>query len=145
MNFIIISLWICLFMSQLAIKKLDGMLLNDHLVSICHYKPCEECQTDWNGSSKHCKKKDCSLYISNLPAWAPRSCVPCFLHLDMWFALGKGYDEQQPQHGLWICFIFLHIPSICHYNYIINEWLYCQQLTTEMLLSPIVQRREKRK
>lgn len=57
----------------------------------------------------------------------------------------KGYDEQQPEHGLWICFIFLHIPFICHYSYIINEWLYCQQLTTERLLSPIVQRRKKNK
>ncbi len=30
-------------------------------------------------------------------------------------------DEQQLEHGLWICFIFLNYW--CHYSYIINEWL----------------------
>lgn len=51
----------------LAIEKLDGMLLNDHLVSISHYKPYEERQANQNANSKCCRKKDNSLYISNLP------------------------------------------------------------------------------
>ncbi|KAL0190375.1 hypothetical protein M9458_013073, partial [Cirrhinus mrigala] len=47
--------------AELAIKKLDGMLLNDHLVSISHYKPYKERQADQNGNSKCCEKKDNSI------------------------------------------------------------------------------------
>ncbi|XP_058635794.1 polyadenylate-binding protein 1-like [Onychostoma macrolepis] len=53
--------------AELAIKKLDGMLLNDHLVYISHYKPYEERELQKKASSKCCQKKDNSLYISNLP------------------------------------------------------------------------------
>ncbi|KAL1265632.1 hypothetical protein QQF64_003659 [Cirrhinus molitorella] len=53
--------------AELAIKKLDGMLLNDHLVSISHHKPYKEWQVDQNANSKSCRKKDYSLYVSNLP------------------------------------------------------------------------------
>ncbi len=53
--------------AELSIKKLDGMLLNDHLVSISHYKPYEEREVEKSANSKCCKKKDNSLYISNLP------------------------------------------------------------------------------
>lgn len=49
--------------ADLAIKKLDGMLLNDHLVSISHYKSYEERQASQNENSKCCKKKDKSLHI----------------------------------------------------------------------------------
>ncbi|KAK2900787.1 hypothetical protein Q8A67_008902 [Cirrhinus molitorella] len=41
--------------AELAIKKLDGMLLNDHLVSISHYKPYK------NANSKYCEKKNNSI------------------------------------------------------------------------------------
>ncbi|KAI2663259.1 Non-homologous end-joining factor 1 [Labeo rohita] len=53
--------------AELAIKKLDGMLLNDHLVSISHHNPYKEWRVDQNVSSKSCQKKDYGLYISNLP------------------------------------------------------------------------------
>ncbi len=53
--------------AELAIKELDGMLLNDYLVSISHYKPYEERQATPNANPKCCKKKDSNLYISNLP------------------------------------------------------------------------------
>ncbi|KAL1265633.1 hypothetical protein QQF64_003660 [Cirrhinus molitorella] len=47
--------------AELAIKKLDGMLLNDHLVSISHYKPYKKRQADQNVNSECCEKKDNSI------------------------------------------------------------------------------------
>ncbi|XP_073707922.1 uncharacterized protein [Garra rufa] len=47
--------------AELAIKKLDGMLLNDHLVSINHYKPYKKQQAEQNAISKCCEKKDNSI------------------------------------------------------------------------------------
>ncbi|KAK2887007.1 hypothetical protein Q8A67_015235 [Cirrhinus molitorella] len=47
--------------AELAIGKLDGMLLNYHLVSIIHYKPYKKCQADQNLDSKCCEKKNNSI------------------------------------------------------------------------------------
>ncbi|KAL1256002.1 hypothetical protein QQF64_014063 [Cirrhinus molitorella] len=53
--------------AELAIEKLDGMLLNDHQVSISSHKPYKEQQVDKNANFKSCRKKDYSLHVSNLP------------------------------------------------------------------------------
>ncbi|XP_051970635.1 uncharacterized protein LOC127634920 [Xyrauchen texanus] len=59
--------------AELAIRKLNGMMLNDQIVSICHYKLFEERQVE-RMSSSETRNQDhqrqypgVSLYVSNLP------------------------------------------------------------------------------
>ncbi|KAL0197041.1 hypothetical protein M9458_005581, partial [Cirrhinus mrigala] len=53
--------------AELAIRKLNGTLLNGHLVSIYQFKTYEECQAEQKSSSKPPQKKDFSLYVRNMP------------------------------------------------------------------------------
>lgn len=109
------------------------MLPNDHLVSICHYKPYEEHQADWNPFQTLPKEKLQSLYFKpaiQLGQGGAVLLVFCVWKCDQC----KGYDEQQ-ERGLWICFIFL--DYWCHYSYIINEWL-LSATNHWRLFSPIV-------
>lgn len=53
--------------AELAIRTLNGTLLNGHLVSVCHCKTYEERQAEQMSSSKPPQKKDFSLYVQNMP------------------------------------------------------------------------------